>query len=96
MKTHIIQEQLREEAEAIQVECSSGLRAKKTKMIRIVLCAPKDLFFLTEALSSRGSFPRLENFLEEHARESLKDYLTRAEEMVSRLSSLEKSPSGKA
>ncbi len=93
MENQVVQEQQREreKVEGMEVQCSSGLKAKRTKVIRIVLSAPKDLFSLTEALSRRGNYPHLEEFLARRARESLEEYLSQADEMVSRASSLAKS-----
>ena len=78
------------EENEIGVTTSSGVSRHRTKIVRVKLAGPKEIFLLSDALARYGSFPTVEQFLGERAREALAEYLRRAEDVVSRASDLSK------
>ena len=79
------------DSEQVNVTCSTGINRRKTKILTVKLSGPKEMFFLTDALSRFGSFPSVEEFVSDKVRSSLSEYLERAEEVVNKASELTKS-----
>ena len=75
----------------IKVICSSGISRHKTKVLKLKLSAPKEMFSLTDALARHGNFQSVEDYLSKKVVSLLADYLGRAEEVAIRASELSKS-----
>ena len=82
------QEGGRDSLQEIGVVCSSGIARRKTRILRVLVSGPKEMFLIPDALSKYGTFPTVEEFLKEKLRSLVVDYIGRAEEVVMKASEI--------
>ena len=77
-----------EKKDEIEITIDTGILRNSIKLLKIRVTTSKERFSMADALSQHCAFPSLANHLEAALRNSVKEYLERANDVVRRAAEL--------